>query len=149
MLFLHIVFLYTCFCVSSVHGISQERILEWVDISFFRGCSQPRDWTLGSCCISCIAGDFFTAESPGKPCLCAQISLLYKGISHIGLGLTLITSLQLNQLQRPYFQIISYSQDLGVKFQYSSLEVTQFIRAIPIAFTGFLKKSLVLPKIKN
>ena len=30
---------------SSVHGISQARILEWVAISFSRGSSQPRDPT--------------------------------------------------------------------------------------------------------
>ena len=30
---------------SSVHGISQARILEWVAISFSRGSSQPRDQT--------------------------------------------------------------------------------------------------------
>ena len=30
---------------SSVHGISQARILEWVAISLSRGSSQPRDWT--------------------------------------------------------------------------------------------------------
>ena len=30
---------------SSVHGISQARILEWVTISFFRGSSQPRNQT--------------------------------------------------------------------------------------------------------
>ena len=29
---------------SSVHGVSQARILEWVAISFFRGSSRPRDW---------------------------------------------------------------------------------------------------------
>ena len=34
---------------SSVHGISQERILEWVVISFSRGSSQPRDRTRVSC----------------------------------------------------------------------------------------------------
>ena len=28
---------------SSVHGVSQARILEWVAISFSRGSSQPRD----------------------------------------------------------------------------------------------------------
>ena len=28
---------------SSVHGISQARILEWVTISFSRGSSRPRD----------------------------------------------------------------------------------------------------------
>ena len=41
---------------SSVHGILQARILEWVAISFSRGSSQPRNWTR----VSCIAGRFFT-----------------------------------------------------------------------------------------
>ena len=41
---------------SSVHGILQARILEWVSISFSRGSSQPRNWTW----VSCIAGRFFT-----------------------------------------------------------------------------------------
>ena len=41
---------------SSVHGISQARILEWVAISFSRGSSWPRDQTL----VSCIASGFFT-----------------------------------------------------------------------------------------
>ena len=48
---------------SSVHGILQSRILEWVAISSSRGSSQPRDGTH----ISCIAGGFFTTEPPGKP----------------------------------------------------------------------------------
>ena len=34
---------------SSVHGISQARILEWVAVSFSRGSSRPRDQTLISC----------------------------------------------------------------------------------------------------
>ena len=38
---------------SSVHGISQASILEWIAISFSRGSSQPRDQTHISC-ISCI-----------------------------------------------------------------------------------------------
>ena len=38
---------------SSVHGISQARIMEWVAISSSRGSSQSRDWTCVSC-ISCI-----------------------------------------------------------------------------------------------
>ena len=48
---------------SFVHGILQARILEWVAISFSRGSSQPRDQAL----VSCIAGEFFTPEPPGKP----------------------------------------------------------------------------------
>ena len=34
---------------SSVYGILQARILEWVAISFSRGCSGPRDRTHVSC----------------------------------------------------------------------------------------------------
>ena len=41
---------------SSVHGILQTRILEWVTIPFSRGSSQPRDQTW----VSCTAGRFFT-----------------------------------------------------------------------------------------
>ena len=43
---------------SSVHGIFQARMLEWISISFSRGSSWPKDRT----CASCIAGRFFTAE---------------------------------------------------------------------------------------
>ena len=50
---------------SSVHGILQAKILEWVSISSFRGSSQPRDGIHVSS-VSCIAGGFFTAEPPGK-----------------------------------------------------------------------------------
>ena len=39
-----------------VHGILQARILEWVDLSFSRGSSKPRNQTG----VSCIAGKFFT-----------------------------------------------------------------------------------------
>ena len=41
---------------SSVHGILQARILEWVAIPFSRGPSRPRDWTQ----VSQTAGRFFT-----------------------------------------------------------------------------------------
>ena len=43
---------------SSVHGILQARIMEWVAMPSSRGSSQPR--------VSCIAGRFLT-EPPGNP----------------------------------------------------------------------------------
>ena len=52
---------------SSVHEISQVKILEWVAISSSRGSSQCRDQTHVSG-VSCTAGRFFTIEPPGKPC---------------------------------------------------------------------------------
>ena len=47
---------------SSVRGVSQERMLEWVAISSCRTYSWSRNWTQ----ISCLAGEFFTTEPPGK-----------------------------------------------------------------------------------
>ena len=47
---------------SSVHGILQARILEWVAIPFSRGSSQPRDQTLISY-VSSLAGRFFTTSA--------------------------------------------------------------------------------------
>ena len=46
-----------CVCVvcTSVRGISQARLLEWVAIPFSRGSSQPWDQT----CVYCIASRFF------------------------------------------------------------------------------------------
>ena len=48
---------------SSVHGILQARILEWVAIPFFRGSSWSRDQTQAPW----IVGTFCTTEPPGKP----------------------------------------------------------------------------------
>ena len=54
--------------VSSVLGIHQARILEWVVIPFFRGSSQPRDQTR----VFCITGRFFTVWATRK----AKLSIL-------------------------------------------------------------------------
>ena len=48
---------------SSIHGILQARILEWVAISFSRGSSQPRDQTW----VSALQADALPSEPPGKP----------------------------------------------------------------------------------
>ena len=48
---------------SSVHGILQARILEWVAIPFSRVSSPPGDWTQ----VSCTAGSFCTVWATGKP----------------------------------------------------------------------------------
>ena len=51
---------------SSVHGILQARILEWVFRPSSRGSSWPRGGTYISCVI-CIAGGCFSTEQLGKP----------------------------------------------------------------------------------
>ena len=48
---------------SSVHGIFQAGILEWVVPSFCRGSSRLKDRTTPPA----LAGRFFITESPGKP----------------------------------------------------------------------------------
>ena len=56
---------------SSVHGILQARILEWVAISFSRESSQPRNQTQ----VSCIAGRFFTNWATRE--VTFKVSLIY------------------------------------------------------------------------
>ena len=64
---------------SSVHGILQVRILEWVATPACRGYSQHRDGTHILCC-SYIAGGFFTTEPPGEPryCILTHIYGIFK-----------------------------------------------------------------------
>ena len=50
---------------SSVHGILQARILEWVALSYSRGSSRPRDGMRVSR-VSCTGRWFFTTAPPEK-----------------------------------------------------------------------------------
>ena len=59
---------------SSVHGIPQARILEWVAIPFSRGSSQRRDQTG----VFCIAGRVFTVWATREAPLYQQY---HKGIT--------------------------------------------------------------------
>ena len=81
---------------SSVHGILQARIQEWVVISFPRGSSRPRDQTW----ISNIAGRFFTTEPPGKPYIyiCTTVQLLKRKVLQWELGLPKLRRGSLNQI---------------------------------------------------
>ena len=68
---------------SSVHGILQTRILEWVAISFSRGSSQPRDGAQ----VSRIAGRCFTLwairEAPIEKVLQKQDSKQFEMINFL------------------------------------------------------------------
>ena len=57
---------------SSVHGILQARILEWIAIPFSRGSSWPRDRTL----VSRIAGWFFTNWATREAQMKVQVAQL-------------------------------------------------------------------------
>ena len=52
---------------SSVHGIFQARILEWVAISFSSGSSQPRDQTHVSCISRHWQADSLLLSHYGSP----------------------------------------------------------------------------------
>ena len=60
---------------SSVRGIFQARILEWVSISFSRGFSQPKNWIP----VSSIVGRRFTVWATREVLLgkCVEISISY------------------------------------------------------------------------
>ena len=51
---------------SSIHGILQARILEWVVMPSSRGSSQPRDQTCVSCLLHWQAG-YLPLVPPGRP----------------------------------------------------------------------------------
>ena len=61
---------------SSVHGILQTRILEWVAIFFSRGSSQPRNWTQ----VSWFAGRVFTHWTTREALCFSYIYSYFKGI---------------------------------------------------------------------
>ena len=57
---------------SSLLGILQARILEWVTIPFSRGSSWPRNWTQ----VSCIAGWFSTLWATWEALFLRVVSIL-------------------------------------------------------------------------
>ena len=57
---------------SSVHGVFQAKILEWVAMPSSRRSSWPTDWTW----VSCIAGRFFTVWATRETFSCVQFSWL-------------------------------------------------------------------------
>ena len=70
---------------SSVHGILQARILEWVTMPFSRVSSQPRDWTQVSCISRHILYHWATREAHNypsnleSPLACKKIQVHPKG----------------------------------------------------------------------
>ena len=83
---------------SSVHGILQARILQWVPISSSRGSSWPRDWTQVSCIGRWI---LWTTEPLGKPDLCDRRGFLYPE-SREGPVMVLLVRNSSQSLQRPF-----------------------------------------------
>ena len=92
---------------SSVHGILQARILEWIAMPSSRGSSWPRDRTSVSCLVSpALSGRFFTTSATWKAqwtLVTTCFSLLMKQRDSNGLSwddTSLGVSLQKGSVQR-------------------------------------------------
>ena len=60
---------------TSVHGILQAKILDWVVISFSKGSSRPTDW-INICWVSCIDRQMLPLRPLGSPillCVCVCV----------------------------------------------------------------------------
>ena len=78
---------------SSVHGILQARILQWVAMPSFRGSSWPRDWTRVSC-VSCIGGQILYHECRlGSPYLWARYTKIQIAIEERTCAMLIMTTL--------------------------------------------------------
>ena len=82
---------------SPAHGIFQTRILEWVIISSSRGTSQG--WNLRLLHVD----NFFTAEPPGKPCVCVCVSNSFLYAVAVQSHLTLCNSMDCSMPGSPVF----------------------------------------------
>ena len=101
---------------SSVYGILQARVPEWVAMPFCSGFFRPKDGTQ----VSCIADRFFTTEPPRKPLIylnCIKSTIL----TYPSFGRTRTCLLSKN-LDFGYFQIhVQVFKLLELKGKVSSL----------------------------
>ena len=101
---------------SSVHGIFQARVLEWVAVAFSRGPSWPRDRTQ----VSCIVGGFFTIwatrEILHSQHTSVQMSHICSAHSRVQLGAASVNGavLQLNRFLSSFVSVILSSLCLWV-----------------------------------
>ena len=79
--------------VSSVHGILQARILEWVAFPFSRGSPQPRDRTQ----VSRVAGGFFTIWATREASTCQSLILILSRNLKISENIS-ITNFQISRI---------------------------------------------------
>ena len=107
---------------SSIHEISQARILGWVAISFPRGSSQSRDQTCVSCSSLLWQADSLPSERPGKPHLYVYLSLFY-----IFCSITVYCKiLNIVPCATQYFSLVIYFVH-SIKSVYLSVWISQFL----------------------
>ena len=105
--------------VSSVHGVLQARILEWLVIFFSRESSWPMSWTR----VSCIAVRFFTFCTTRKTHFCLTHNLIFQEICfsswNFGLRLLLFWWFSLSSLKSKNVGLLQNSED-NVFFLYTA-----------------------------
>ena len=116
---------------SSVHGILQARMLEWVAIPFFRESFQPRDPTQ----VSCTAGGFFT--------IWATIALFYtsKKLNHSVFPKT-VCETDYCLIFSPLLSIISHLKFLTWLFK-NDISFSFVLLVVFDAFWKYLKQLLL------
>ena len=115
---------------SSVHGISQARILEWVAISSPRGSSPPTHGTWATC----VAGRFFTDEPPGKACVIGCFHFIMK----ININTTTLGKICKDQytFALPTFNLVSL-----LRPQRSEMQICYPWAASPLSLSWLLSMS--------
>ena len=129
---------------SSVHGILQARILEWVVISFSRGSSQSRDRTR----VSCIAGRWFTNRAMREALICHYILLKPKEQWHKEWALMLTTDLgdsTVSVVARPLWQVCPLGRMLVAGL--CACTLVQVVRGTSLCF--FLNFAVNLKSLQN
>ena len=133
---------------SSVHGISQARILQWVAISSSRVSSWPRNWT----CVSCMTGRFFTiwatrealekVKAPNQGSKSRCVSLLFIVRAKLGQcivsRLNVCTDLTLLWIRRRGFSFCAYLTLFVIKCDQmvqKAKETQEFKRKSPFTST--------------
>ena len=106
---------------SSVHGVSQPRILEWVTISFSRGSPWPRNRT----CTSCIGRQILYHWVNWE----AQWEMRKKEILQFVKTWIKFKSIRLSEInQRETMYNITYKQKYHQKFQFQTCQISKNVK---------------------
>ena len=111
---------------SSVHGILQARILEWVAIPFSKGSSQPRDGT----CISCIGRQVLYHWATGETQVIFFSSVQFSSVAQSCLTLIFLLGSQFKTCISCISRQVLYHWATGETqvFQFSSVQLLSHVR---------------------
>ena len=136
---------------SSVHGIFQARILQWVSMSFSRGSSPP----MGRNCISCITVRFFTHWATWEACIyiymCILYIRMYIDFMHMFIYVCMCVYMH---IYTHYFCILTFST-LQCSLKFTNIDVQTFnypfmkLYNTPLHDTQFIYTGFIIPDSIN